>query len=195
MTNALAPFIGPPGLQIVINSGQVIINGNPLTIPGTKVSLSADSRTYIYLDYNTGNIVSNITGFLTSNIYPIAIVDTTSSSVSVLIDSRSDVPLPAPSSSNLDSIQNLNTSQVVGFGGTTNTLILGTSSSSNIVFTLPPATGFSGRFIKIKKVDSGVGTINIVGFIDDLSAYLLTNLNQYIILESDNNVWQIVGNN
>src|SRR6266478_5967814 len=128
MTNALAPFIGPPGLQIVINSGQVIINGNPLTIPGTKVSLSADSRTYIYLDYNTGNIVSNITGFLTSNIYPIAIVDTTSSSVSVLIDSRSDVPLPAPSSSNLDSIQNLNTSQVVGFGGTTNTLILGTSS-------------------------------------------------------------------
>ncbi len=99
MTNAFAPFIGPPGLKIGVNSGVLIITGAPVTVLQSFVTLIANIRNYVYIDYTNGNIFSNTIGFPNTNSYPIAIVDTTNSSVGKIIDARTNIFIPSSLSS------------------------------------------------------------------------------------------------
>ncbi len=95
MTNAFAPFIGPAGLKIGVNSGVIIVGGVPITIPQSLVQLTSNIRNYVYIDYISGNIFSNTTGFPNTSSYPVAIADTTNTGIGKLIDSRSNIFIPS----------------------------------------------------------------------------------------------------
>lgn len=94
-----------------------------------------------------------------------------------------------------DTTNSFSTNQTLAFSTAVNALIMATSGGGGITLTLPSATGLEGRTFRIKKVDAGVGFVTIVGAIDGMANYPLTNQYQYVVLESGNGTWQIVGNN
>lgn len=97
-----------------------------------------------------------------------------------------------------DTVQTFSSNSAVGFSGGTNSLVLATAGVSGITLSLVTAVGVAGQTLRIKKVDSAVGTVTIgtssAQTIDGASTYVLTNFNQYVLLESDGSNWQIVGN-
>lgn len=100
-----------------------------------------------------------------------------------------------------DSVQPVSISQSVNFAGAVHTFITAIGGVSGIIFTLPSPAGsdanglFKGRCIKIKKVDAAIGAVTINGLIDSDTQYVLSNQGQYVVLESDSGVWEVVGNN
>ena len=75
----------------------------------------------------------------------------------------------------------------------THDFIKATGGTLGITLTLPAvATGL--RF-EIKKVDSGVGYVTVAGTIDGATNYILSNKNQYVVVNCDGTGWHIVGNN
>ena len=99
----------------------------------------------------------------------------------------------------VDTVSSTSTSGSVTLPASTNVLVLATGGSGGITQTLPTAVGLTGQKARIKKVDSGVGTVTIATTsgqtIDGGSTYLLVNQWQYVSLESDGSNWQIVENN
>ena len=95
-----------------------------------------------------------------------------------------------------DSVQNLATSQPITFLGATNAFIKATGGVSGITLTLPSATGFSGRSVKVILLDQSIGGVNIVTTasqtINGQPSYALTNQYQSVVLESDNANWFVV---
>jgi hypothetical protein len=78
-------------------------------------------------------------------------------------------------------------------------VILATAGAGGITGTLPDATSTAGMWVKVKRIDSGAGNLNIVpagsDTIDGFSSYLLTNQYQFIDLVADSGIWYIVGGN
>lgn len=94
-----------------------------------------------------------------------------------------------------ESIQNLATSQAVGFALGVNTHIRATGGTLGITLTLPSPLNYAGRTMRFKKMDLTVGAVNLSGTIDGNSSYALTNQYQYVCVESSGSSWDIVGNN
>lgn len=94
-----------------------------------------------------------------------------------------------------DSLQQLSTSQTVGFAGAVHTAIEATGGVAGITLTLPLATFYTGRIIKIKKMDLTAGVITISGSIDGASSYVLINQYQYVVLEGGSSGWDVFGGN
>lgn len=189
------------GLVVVINQGSVVVTGTPVTIPYTRVSVAPLSTTYIYADLTSNLLGSNTTGF-TGLVYPIAIVTTNQTEVITLVDVRPDVfggGSGGGGGSSADTVQSVNNSGGVVFPGGTNLFIKATSGAGGITQTLPTAVGLNGQTAKFIKVDAGVGvlTIGTTGgqTINGFSSVTIFNQFQYIVVESDNSNWLIVGNN
>ena len=102
-----------------------------------------------------------------------------------------------------DSVQNITSSEFIGFDGATNTFIKATAGVSGITLTLPDAVGVSGQQITVKMIDAGPGTVTIVPnpgsaseeFIDNGTSYILSNQYQAVTLESDNSNWFVRSTN
>lgn len=101
-----------------------------------------------------------------------------------------------------DSVQSFSSNIIINFAGAINTFITGVGGGGpGITFTMPSPAGsdgigpYLGRVIKIKKIDVGVGPVTVVGLIDSDTQYILSNQAQYVILESDGEVWEVVGGN
>jgi hypothetical protein len=94
-----------------------------------------------------------------------------------------------------DSVQQLSTSQVVGFAGAIHTFILATGGAIGISLTLPNPNFYSGQVMKIKKTDLTAGAITIVGSIDGSSSYALINQYQYVAVEAGGGLWSVVASN
>ena len=89
LNNALYPFIGPIGLNLSVNGGTVLINGNPVVFPNILIGLSANKTSFVFINIGTSTLQVNNTGF-PANSYPIATAVTVNSGVSTLIDNRPD---------------------------------------------------------------------------------------------------------
>lgn len=89
--NFFAPYIGPPGLQIMVEGGVLLVSGGGVVVSSTSVTLPANSTSYVYLNTSSGVVTSNTSGFPTSNCYPIATVITGQSGIATLTDNRPDV--------------------------------------------------------------------------------------------------------
>ena len=94
-----------------------------------------------------------------------------------------------------DTVNIFSTNQTLAFSTAVNATVLATGGGAGIALTLPAATGLEGRTFRINKVDAGVGAVTVVGSIDGMANYPLTNQYQYVSLESGNGTWQVVGNN
>lgn len=100
--------------------------------------------------------------------------------------------------SSIDSVQTVNSSGSVTFGGTVNTVIKVTTGSSALVSTLPTAIGVAGRRMKFIKVDSGAGSMSFGTVLSQTVSGMVTlveNQWQYIEVESDNANWIVVSHN
>ena len=198
--NTLAPYIDGPGFILGVAAATVLQGGVIYNVPLTFVGLTANSTSYVF--FNGTAVQVNTSGF-SPTVYPIAVVTTNNTGITTLIDSRPDILINInPGGSSSDSIQLVNTSQAIDFAGASNTLVLATSGAGGITITLPSAVGVGGQTVKVKKVDSGVGAVAIstvsVQTIDGIlygTSYNLTNLMQYVALESDGSNWNIVANN
>lgn len=75
-------------------------------------------------------------------------------------------------------------------------VILVTTAASTITITLPTAVGITGKPYKVKKVDSGAGTVVIDGnaseTIDGATTLTLTNQYDFADLVSNGTNWQVV---
>lgn len=89
-TNILVPQIIGPGLLIGIGPGLVWFGGSSVNYAEAFVGLHAQSTNFVYLDFSSGLIVVNLTGF-PSNCFPIATVTTGSTNVVSLVDVRPDL--------------------------------------------------------------------------------------------------------
>jgi hypothetical protein len=68
-----------------------------------------------------------------------------------------------------------------------------TGGSSGITLTLPSAVGLAGRKVTLIKGDSGVGPCSTSGSVNSYPP--LVNQYQYVVFESNNVNWYVVGNN
>jgi len=81
----------------------------------------------------------------------------------------------------------------------TNSVFLCTSGSGGITLTLPSAVPYASYVYYIKKVDTGVGSVNIITTssqtIDSNIGYNLVNKGQFVQVVSDGSNWQVIGAN
>lgn len=91
LRNYFAPYIGPPGLLIAVNAGELLFSGASVIIPATTVILLANATNYVFLNTSTAGIQSNTSGFPSSNCYPLATVLTGTTGIVALVDNRPDV--------------------------------------------------------------------------------------------------------
>jgi len=136
--NYFAPFIGPPGLQISVDAGVVLISGAPVNVAATNVSLAPNTTTYVYLNTSSGNISSNTSGFPSTNCYPIAQVVTSTSSVLNLTDSRVDVGGTGGGSGGVTSVFTRTGSVTAQTGDYTVAQITGAASTASPALTGTP---------------------------------------------------------
>lgn len=98
-----------------------------------------------------------------------------------------------------DSVQNISTSQAVGFLSATNTLIKATAGAGGITLTAPSAVGVSGQTMRIVMIDTGVGGVTIATTggqtISGRANWVLSNQWQYVQMESDNVNWIVTAFN
>lgn len=198
--NTLAPYVDGPGLVLSVGAATVLQGGVTYNVPLTVIGLVANTTNYVF--FNGSAIQASTSGF-SPTAYPIARVTTSNIGILTVLDARPDININVnPGASSSDSVQLINSSQSVGFAGASNTLVLATSGAGGITVTLPSAIGVPGQVVKVKKVDSGVGAVAIATVsaqtIDGTlygTSYSLTNLMQYVALESDGSNWNIVANN
>ncbi len=76
----------------------------------------------------------------------------------------------------------------------TNDFIKCTGGVSGIMITLPSSPR-TGQQYTIKKVDTGVGEVTVVGTIDGDTNYGLISEGQYVVVVWDGSAWNIIGNN
>ena len=78
-------------------------------------------------------------------------------------------------------------------------VILVTTGASDYTLNLPTAIGIVGKPYKIKKVDSGVGTVIIDPYstqtVDGASTFVLTDQYDFVDIVSDNANWQVLSTN
>jgi hypothetical protein len=89
LTNALAPFIGQPGLEISVSPGVLWLNGFIINLPLGTVFLPPNSTSYVFLNTSSGLLGTNTTGYNTVDI-PIAAVVTSFTTVVSLTETRPD---------------------------------------------------------------------------------------------------------
>ncbi len=69
-----------------------------------------------------------------------------------------------------------------------------TGGSLGISVTLPSSPR-TGQQYTIKKVDTGIGEVTVVGTIDGDTNYGLISEGQYVVVVWDGSAWNIIGNN
>lgn len=146
--NYFAPSIGPPGLQIHVDSGILLINGGGMLVSAVAVALPANSTSYVYLDTSLAGIYNNTSGFPASNCYPIAIVITSTSGVVSCVDQRPDVSPSAAGGPAVNFSLNGTSSSVSLVAGNNITLNSGASSIS-LVGPSPATQSLSGGGVSV----------------------------------------------
>jgi hypothetical protein len=76
----------------------------------------------------------------------------------------------------------------------TDSVIIVDATSNNVDISLPSASGIAGRKYTIKRIDSSANTVNVIGSIDGVLSYALTQW-QYVAVVSDGTQWYIIANN
>lgn len=188
------------GLRIFIGSGTgfgtgpiagyVVVGNITVAVPAAYVDLGPQSITYVYLDFATGTIRTNTTGF-SGNIYPIAICATDNVEVRTLQDVRPDIVAPGTGgggSTGPDTVQAFVASGSVALAANQN--LFGTIVASASLLQLPSPAGLAGQSIKFVKIDS-TGSTTIAG--GSMGNYFLTNRGQFVIYETDGSSWYIIG--
>lgn len=73
------------------------------------------------------------------------------------------------------------------------------TGGAGVTITLPPAAASAGLRYEIKKVDAAAGAVTVAAnaaeLIDDFNTYILSNKNQFLIINCDGSKWHIVGRN
>jgi len=74
------------------------------------------------------------------------------------------------------------------------TVIRVTTGAGTIVVTLPNPAICNGKLFTIKKVDSGVGQVSVVGAIDGQASYIIGDQFSYVRLMSNGASYDVIGN-
>jgi hypothetical protein len=191
--NFFAPSIGPPGLNIVVAAGVILVGGVGVVVPTTLVALTANATNYVYLNTSTGGIVVNTTGFPASGDYPIAIAVTGRTGISSLIDSRADVAGTGTGGGGggADTVLLASTTQNLTLPSSGNLYVDATAGAGGITLTLPTAVGLGGQRATVVMVDTGAGGVTLAGTISGNTNYELTNQWQSVTVESNNTSWRV----
>lgn len=88
-TNALAPYIGPGGLILVVDPAVVVSNNVLVVIPQTNVILVPSATNFVFYNAISNVVQSNTTGF-PNQVIPIATVITSSIGIMSITDNRPD---------------------------------------------------------------------------------------------------------
>jgi hypothetical protein len=161
-TSPFAPKITISGLSIAILPG-IMYAGGVLTFNNQQqVNLASNATTWVFFNTATGAIATNLTGFPTTNCYPLAKVVTGLNGINSLTESRPDLFLPTSGTSfNLSGTVALGTSLITsGAKATTVTVSApGVLSTDNVLadFNADP-TGVTGY------VPSANGMLTIIKF-------------------------------
>lgn len=70
-----------------------------------------------------------------------------------------------------------------------------TTGATNMVFNLPPPGTCQGKIFTVKKIDSGVGAVRVIGSIDGQTEFDLINQYQYGRFYSNGSSFDVIGNN
>lgn len=70
-----------------------------------------------------------------------------------------------------------------------------TTGSSTITCTLPSPSACTGRIFTIKKIDSGIGMVSIVGSIDGQSSWVRATQFSFVRVISNGASYDVIGNN
>lgn len=92
--NPLAPITVGSGLLITINPGICLINGTPVSVSSTVVSLTQSAVNYVQVN-TSGSVIVNTSGFTSGN-FPVATITCSGTGIQTVVDSRSDFNLPSP---------------------------------------------------------------------------------------------------
>jgi hypothetical protein len=173
-SNALAPYIGPGGLIVVIDPAVIISNNVLNVLPQTNVIVAPNTTNFIFYNAVSNAIQVNTSGF-PSQVIPIATATTSMNGNMVLLDNRPDftiISLPtalvnAPGTSlttgNFSfSGWGTGASLVVNSGTQTGfsiTITAGTSPSQRPTITLTFNTSYSNAPITIAQVNGGTGMV------------------------------------
>ncbi len=156
--NFFAPYIGPPGLQIVVEGGVLLISGGGVVVSSTSVTLPANTTSYVYLNTSSGVVTSNTSGFPTSNCYPIATVITGQSGIASLTDNRPDVTGTGGGGGGANFTAGVSGGNTSGTSGTvSNAFVL--AGGNNI--TLSATTAVGGMTATISAANQTVQTQNL----------------------------------
>jgi hypothetical protein len=161
-TNAFAPVIVGPGLVIVVLAGATLISGIPFVVQNTPVSVIANATNFVYLDFSSGNLVANTSGFPSQNVFPIAKVVTSASGVILVTDVRADyAPLGSGGGGSGVGPYNV-TNQNSNYTAFAWDFVRCDTSGGGFTVTLPDATLTINKEINIKKIstDSNAVTLN-----------------------------------
>jgi hypothetical protein len=165
---------------------------------GQKIPIPSQIRENIRMLFNVGTDHDQAIVALNAKITALQAASTatatpTATSTSTSTSSGTSTALP------FMSITAVNSSVNIGFTGATNAAFMATAGAGGITLSLPTARGVSSQIIIVKQVDSGAGgvTINPISgeFIDSDTSYVLSNMNQYVMMISDGTQWQIIANN
>lgn len=200
MINALPAFLpslvptypSVAGLRVFIGAGTVDISGTTLFVPGAFVNVQPLAITYVYLNMANGAIASNTTGF-SGNIWPIAIITTSTTEIITLSDVRPDVAGVGGGGSGISSAAD--TSLTLAVSGTV-AIAAGTNyycpCADGTTQTLPSAAGLTGQWITFVKRGSGA-SVTIAGGLGGTK--YLSNQNQFIRYQTDGTAWDVSGGN
>lgn len=114
-------------------------------------------------------------------------------------DGTSQTTAASGAGGGVDTVQSASVNTTLTIAASTNYFVKATAGAGGISITLPTSVGLTGQKVRIKKVDSGVGTVTVgttsAQTIDASTTYPLTNQWQYVTVESDGSNWLIVENN
>jgi hypothetical protein len=195
---AFVPYLIPQypsvaGLRVFIGAGNTQVTDGNVFWPGGFINVQPLAINYIYLNLASGQVLTNTTGF-TGNVYIIALVITSSTEVVSLQDVRPDVFGSTGGggggiTSAADTVVSLTTSTSVVISPGVNYFFPTSDGTTQI---LPSPTGLGGQWAKFLKRGAGAA-ITIIG--GELGPWYLSNQGQYVIYETDGNLWDIIGNN
>jgi hypothetical protein len=175
-------------------AGYTVLGNVTVPVAADYVNLAPASTTYVFLDYATGTIRTNNTGFVATTMFPIAKVRTDSHTIVDLQDARPDIMAPGPGGGGGGSIPDI----VQAFVASGNIALavgqnlFGTVIAAASLLQLPSPAGLAGQSIKLVKIDS-TGLSTIAG--GALGNYSLSNRGQFVCFETDGNSWFIMGAN
>jgi hypothetical protein len=74
------------------------------------------------------------------------------------------------------------------------TILRVTTGASNIQINLPAPATIPGKIFVVKKVDSGAGSVNIIGAIDGQSSYVRANQFSFVWLYCNGGSFDVIAN-